>query len=153
MLDKRQSQDALHSVCPPASGSHSVWYPYLNQDIRAIERVQRRATKMVPELKYLNYTERLGKLGLTTLDATRQRGDLIQYFKFVNHISWYHPSSLTNSLTASGPASSTRAHNQRLAGQLTKNRPTRSNYFTNRFSNKLEKTMAIEHVLSNEPGQ
>ncbi len=39
---------------------------------------------MVPELKYLNYTERLRKLGLTTLEARRQRGDLIQYFKFVN---------------------------------------------------------------------
>jgi hypothetical protein len=33
---------------------------------------------MVPELKYLNYTERLRKLGLTTLEARRQRGDLIQ---------------------------------------------------------------------------
>ena len=170
-------------VRPHLEYANSVWCPYLKQDIRAIESVQRRATKMVPELKYLNYTERLRKLGLTTLKARRQRGDLIQHFKFannVNHISWYHPNSLTNSLTASGPASSTRGHKQRLRGQLTKNCPTRSNYFTNRIVNpwnalppevisaksvnafknrydrhlnNLEKTMAIKPVLTNEPGQ
>ena len=138
---------------------------------------------MVPELKYLKYTERLRKLGLTTLEARRQRGDLIQHFKFANnanHISWYHPNSLTNLRTASGLASSTRAHNQRLTGQFTKNCPTRSNYFTNRIVNpwnalppevisaqsvnafknrydrhlnNLDKTMAIRPVLSHEPGQ
>ncbi len=118
--------------------ANSGWCPYLKQDIRAIERVQRRATKMVPELKYLNYTERLRKLGLITLEARRQRGDLIQHFKFAknaNHISWYYLNFLTNSLTASGPACSTRGHNQRIRGQLTKNCPTRSNYFTNRIVN------------------
>jgi len=126
----------------------------------------------------LNYTERLRKLGLTTLEARRQRGDLIQYFKF--HISRYHLNSLTNSLTAGGPAGSTRGHNQRLRGQLTKNCPTRSNHFTSRIVNpwnalppevisaqsvnafknrydrnlnNLEKNMAIEPVLTNEPGQ
>jgi len=138
MLDKRQSQDALHSICPPAPGIRQQWCPYLKQDIQAIERVQRRATKMVLELKYLNYTERLRKLGLTTLEAKRQREDLIQHFKFANnanHISWYHPNFLTNSLTASGPACSIRGHNQRIRGQLTKNCPTRSNYFTNRIVN------------------
>jgi len=75
MLDKRQSQDALHSICPHAPGIRQQWCPYLKQDIQAIERVQRRATKMVHELKYLKYTERLKKLGLTTLEARRQRGD------------------------------------------------------------------------------
>jgi len=97
MLDKRQSQDAQHSFCPPPSVI-CVWRPYLKQDIRAIEKVQTRATKMVPELKYLNNTEILRKLGLTILKARKQRG----YFKFVNnasHISWYHPNSLTSSLT------------------------------------------------------
>ena len=125
-------------VRPHLEYANSVWCPYLKQDIRVIERVQRRATKMVPELKYLNYTERLKQLGLTTLEARRQRGDLIQYYKFVNNInliSWYHPNSLTNSLNASGPASSTRGHKQRLGGQLTKNCPARSNYFTNRIVN------------------
>jgi len=114
-------------VRPHLEYPNSVWCPYLKQDIRAIERVQRRATKMVLELKYPNYTERLKQLGLTTLEARRQRGDLIQYFKFannINHISWYHP----NSLNESGPASSTR-------GQNAKNYPARSNFFTNRIVN------------------
>jgi len=67
--------------------------------------------------------KRLKQLGLTTLEARRQRGDLIQYFKFsknINHISWYHPNSLTNSLNESGAASSTRGHKQRLRDQIAK---------------------------------
>ena len=148
------------------------------RDIQDIERVQRRATKLVPELKYLPYIEILRQIGLTTMEARRQRGDLIQYFKFannINQISWYYPNSLTNSLYATGPASSTRGHKQRLRGQLTKDCPARTNYFTNRIVNSwndlpsevisaqsvnafknrydrhlknIEKTMSVEPVLT-----
>ena len=40
-----------------------------------LERIQRTATKMIPELRYLTYEERLVECGLTTLDTGRLRRD------------------------------------------------------------------------------
>jgi len=37
----------------------SVWAPYRKGDIEALEKVQKRATKILPELKNLPYSERL----------------------------------------------------------------------------------------------
>src|SRR6218665_3335088 len=44
-----------------------VWSPYLKQDMEKLEKVQRRATKMIQGYKYLSYEERLIRCGLTTL--------------------------------------------------------------------------------------
>ena len=43
-----------------------------------MECIQRKATKMVLEIRSLEYEERLRVLGLTTLEDRRKRGDLIQ---------------------------------------------------------------------------
>ena len=51
-----------------------------------IENVQRRATKQVPSLKQLSYTDRLKKLKMPTLKYRRIRGDMIETFKIVNGI-------------------------------------------------------------------
>ena len=40
----------------------TVWAPYRQGDIAAIERIQRRATRMLPELKGLPYEDRLCRL-------------------------------------------------------------------------------------------
>ena len=52
----------------------------------SMEGVQRRATKMVVELRSMNYEDRLKALGLTTLEERRKRGDLIQIYKIVRGI-------------------------------------------------------------------
>ena len=62
----------------------TVWSPHTKKNIRKLERIQRAATKMVPELRDLSYEERLGELGLPTLENRRERGDLISVYKMVN---------------------------------------------------------------------
>ena len=68
-------------VRPKLEYSVQAWRPYLRKDIDLIEKVQRRATKLAPNLKYKTYEERLVHLNLTTLETRRLRGDLIEVFK------------------------------------------------------------------------
>jgi hypothetical protein len=44
-------------VRPILEYASSVWNPYKTKDIEAIENVQRRATKMLPDMKNLTYEE------------------------------------------------------------------------------------------------
>lgn len=55
-------------------------------DVEKIENVQRRATKQVPNLKNMEYNERLKKLKMSTLKYRRMRGDMIEVFKIINGI-------------------------------------------------------------------
>ena len=54
------------------------WSPYLRKDILALEGVQRRFTRLIPEMRGLAYEERLSRLGLYSLEFRRLRGDLIE---------------------------------------------------------------------------
>jgi len=54
------------------------WSPYLRGDIDKLEKVQRRATRLIAGYKKSSYGERLRRLGLTTLEQRRLRGDLIE---------------------------------------------------------------------------
>ena len=72
----------------------SVWTPHLVKYNKAIESVQRRATKMIPTIKDLSYSERLKKLKLPTLAYRRARGDMIEVYKIVTDI--YDPKSTNN---------------------------------------------------------
>ena len=53
------------------------------KDIMLLEQVQRRATRMIEECKGKSYEERLGILGLITLENRRMRADLIEVFKIL----------------------------------------------------------------------
>ena len=47
--------------------------PYRKKDIDTLEGIQRRAAKIIPELRDLSYEERLKECGLTTPDTRRIR--------------------------------------------------------------------------------
>ena len=68
-----------------------VWSPHLARDKDVLEKVQRRATKMVPELSHLCYEDRLRELSLTTLEDRRIRGDLIEMYKLLNGLECIDP--------------------------------------------------------------
>ena len=70
-------------VRPHLEYASCIWSPQLKRDKVSIERVQRRATKLVPELKHLPYSSRLQQLGLPTLTYRRRRADLIETYRII----------------------------------------------------------------------
>lgn len=63
-----------------------IWNPYLLSDINEIEKVQRRATKLVKEISQQPYTNRLKHLKLDSLKFRRKRYDIIQVYRIVHEI-------------------------------------------------------------------
>ena len=57
------------------------WSPQFRKDIDATERVQRRATGLIPGLARPSYEERLKETGLYAQERTRLRGDRMEMFK------------------------------------------------------------------------
>jgi len=60
------------------------WSPLYKKDLDRLERVQRRAAKMIKRLGSLPYKERLRKLDLFSLETRRLRRDLITMFQYLN---------------------------------------------------------------------
>lgn len=57
--------------------------PLLVQDLNALERIQRRGTKMVSGLKQMSYDERLKVLKTMSIKDRIERGDLIEAYKIM----------------------------------------------------------------------
>ncbi|KAI8500176.1 hypothetical protein Bbelb_217420 [Branchiostoma belcheri] len=120
-------------VRPHLEYATAVWSPRTKRDRDLLERVQRRATKLVSSIAHLSYSERLAVLGLPTLYYRRQRTDVIQLFKITHGIDMVRTNQckLCNrmSLTRSS-ATNTRGHQYKYQVQLAKGQ--RSNFFYTR---------------------
>ena len=137
-------------VRPLIETSVAVWAPYKKTDIAELERVQRRATKLVPGLKHLEYSERLIKIGLPTLVFRRLRGDMIEIFKIMAGI-------YDNEVTPTIPKGNehTRGHQRKMfirGARLN----LRNNFFTVRFGqvwNKLPEEVVMAKDIQATIGQ
>ena len=116
-------------ICPHLEYCVSIWNPYLARNIDKLEQIQQRATKLVPELAQLPYEARLQHLNLYSLYCRRQRGDLTEVYKLINHLNKISPDPFFTFVN-----SATRGHDYRIFKQHCRTTP-RLNFFTNRIVN------------------
>ena len=70
------------------------WKPWTQADKEVLEKVQERALRYMSGCEGSTYEERLAAARLTTLEARRERGDMIQVWKYLHHQQDVDSSSL-----------------------------------------------------------
>ena len=70
------------------------WSPHLRRDVNKMERIQHRATKVIPELRNKTYPQRLADLKLISLKRRRLRCQLIGTSKYLNGFTKVSPEGL-----------------------------------------------------------
>ena len=73
-------------VRPHLEHAVQFWSPNLRRDIDKIEKIQRRAIKMIPDRNH-SYHQRIQDLNLISLVQRRLLGQLIEVFKYLNEFT------------------------------------------------------------------
>jgi hypothetical protein len=108
-----------------------AWHPYLKKDIIMLEKVQRRATRLIPEFRNKSYQERLRALDLPSLVYRRLRGDAIECYKYLHG---YYNTDTELLVRYTHPGAETRGHSLKLQKDRCKTR-IRGNFFSQRVIN------------------
>lgn len=87
----------------------TTWCPHLRKHELELETIQRRATKIVPTIANLSYSERLVSLRLDTLYFRRRRADLLLVYRILNDLD-----SLDSDIFFEISTSVTRGNNKKL---------------------------------------
>ena len=106
-----------------------VWSPQYQHDIDAVEAVHRRATRMVPVLRHLDYESRLKVLNLPTLTYRCLRGDVIDVYKY-----WHGIFTFSHDMFNQDLYEGTRGHSLKLFKDRSK-RELRRHFFSQRVIN------------------
>jgi hypothetical protein len=115
-------------VRPHLEYCNAVVYPQYQKQAKLLESVQRRATKLVPGLKDMEYEKRLEALKLPSLVYRRKRGDMIEVFKYTHNIYKVPMSPFEME------RSNTRGHSYKIAKKRCQS-SLRQNFFSNRVVN------------------
>ena len=78
-------------VRPHLEYGNVIWSPTLQSHINNLEKTQRRATNMIPEIQNKSYEKRMESMRLPSLVYRRIRGDVIEMYKYT-HIIYNVPS-------------------------------------------------------------
>ena len=97
-------------VRPHLEYGNLIWGPFNRADQKLIERVQRRATRLVQDIRHLPYEERLERLRLPSLHYRRRRGDMIALYQILTGGLDVRPEKFVE--LAPGPG--TRGHTMKL---------------------------------------
>ncbi|RNA07849.1 RNA-directed DNA polymerase from mobile element jockey-like [Brachionus plicatilis] len=134
-------------IRPHLEYATSVWNPHRRADVRIIENIQRRATKLVGRIRDRSYQDRLA-----ILESRRSRGDLISHYKIANgllYVNWLASTKLMSSIACHGPANAIRGHKKRLFVPIS-NCPARTNFLNNRVASTWNN---LEHSSSHIPSR
>ena len=69
---------------PTLEYGNTIWGPFSRTEQKRVERVQRRATRMVKSVRHLSYSDRLRHLKLPSLLYRRRRGDMITVYQLIH---------------------------------------------------------------------
>ena len=117
-------------VRPHLEYASVILTPRLKKHAIQIENVQRRATRMLKDLRGLPYGDRLVQLGLPTLEYRRARADVIQVYKLINRLDL-----MVTELVTTRENTTTRGHNQKLSKPSAARLNIRKNAFKYRVVN------------------
>ena len=74
-------------VRPHLEHAVQFWSPHLRRDIDKMEKIQRIAKKIIPEIRNHSYHQRIQDLDLISLVQRRLRGQLIEVYKYLNRFT------------------------------------------------------------------